>query len=145
MSRKELVQLMESNIMILERLACRLQRSPRRNTGMPRQQMSVLMRLHINGRAKLKDIALREGVPTPNLCATFRKLEHGGLILRAVDETDRRNTWYQVTERGAELARQAMEYFMDEIGNMFKDLSADDECKMVESLKTINQILTKME
>lgn len=145
MARKEFVRLMEENVMILDRLADRLRLEPASLSGYPRNQMSVLVRLHMGGRARLKDIARREGVSAPNLCASFRKLERDGLVLRVSDEHDRRNVYYSVTESGRELAARVMENFRQGIEKMFSDVSRADEDALTSALKTINGILKKME
>ena len=145
MSRKEFVRLMESNIWMLDKYADRLRSDVAHDSDFPRQQMSILVRLHQGGRAMLKDIARREYVSTPNLCAVFRKLESDGLVLRVVDENDRRNTWYSVTERGAQLASQSMERFRNGVEKLFEDISKEDEAELTAALKTMNKILSKME
>lgn len=144
MARKEFVRLLESNIWILDKLADRLKLNPAEMTGYPRQQMSILVRLHNGGRARLKDIARREMVSSPNLCATFRKLERDGLVLRTVDENDRRNTWYCVTDQGTQLASRAMDVFRGSVEKMFANISREDEIELTRAMKTMNEILTKM-
>ncbi len=145
MARKEFIRLFESNILIFDKLADKLRKDPAQICGHPRQQISVLVRLHLKGRAMLKDIARSEFVTTPNLCATFRKLERDGLVVRAVDEEDRRNTWYSCTEAGDELARVALEAFRSAIEKLFDNLSREDEEVLTQSLKNINKVLTNME
>ena len=145
MSRKEFVRFMESNIWLLDKYADRLRIDDAQLSGFPRQQLSILVRLHKGGRAMLKDIARREFVSTPNLCAAFRKLESDGLVSRTVDENDRRNTWYSVTERGAQIASESMERFRTSIEQMFAGLSKEDENELTGALKTMNKILSKME
>lgn len=145
MAKKEFIKLMEDNVLLLDKLSDRLKRNPSQFSGYPRQQLSILVRLHIGGKAMLKDIARREFVTTPNLCATFRKLEKDGLVLRAIDEQDRRNTWYSVTEKGKILAEQAIEVFHESIGRLFEGLNKEDEKQLTLALKTINSILTKLE
>ena len=86
MAHKEFVKLFESNILLFDKLADRLKRAPSVLAGYPRQQLSILVRLHIGGPALLKEIARREMVTAPNLCATFRKLERDGLVSRRIDE-----------------------------------------------------------
>lgn len=142
---KEFVKLMEENVLILDRLADKLRMDPAHLSGYSRQQMTVLVRLYLGGRAKLKDIARREQVSAPNLCAAFRKLECDGLVCRAVDENDRRNTWYSVTSHGAHLAAHAMETFRVGIGNMFAGIAPSDEVVLTDALQTVNRILKKME
>ena len=145
MARKEFVKLMEENVLILDRLADRLRLDPSTLSGYPRNQMAVLVRLYMGGRARLKDIARREGVSAPNLCASFRKLERDGLVLRVADEHDRRNVYYSVTDAGRELASQVMENFRHGIDKMFSGVQRSDEDALTAALKTINGILKKME
>lgn len=145
MARKEFVKILESNIMIMDKLSDKFKREPTVLSGYPRQQLSILVRLHIGGPARLKDIARRELVTAPNLCAAFRKLERDGLVLRRIDEDDRRNTWYSVTPAGEKIATKAMETMRAAIEKLFAKLSREDEDALTKSLKTINSILTKME
>ncbi len=107
--------------------------------------MVVLVRLYMGGRARLKDIASRETVSAPNLCASFRKLEHDGFIARDIDERDRRNVWYSVTPAGEELARRVMENFRIGIDRMFANLPRADEERLTGALKIMNSVLKAME
>ena len=145
MAHKEFVKLFESNILLFDKLSDKLKRNPSVLSGFPRQQLSILVRLHIGGPALLKDIARREMVTAPNLCAAFRKLERDGLVLRKIDDKDRRNTWYSVTAAGEKMAIQAMDAMRSAIDKMFAGLSRDDEVALTGAMKTINNILTKME
>ena len=145
MSRKDFVALMEDNIWILDKIADRVRMGRVETTGYPRQLMSILVRLYSGGRARLKDIARRERVSAPNLCAAFRKLEHDGFVLRSVDENDRRNTWYCVSPAGADLARVAMDFFRDGIEKVFGNLSASDEQRLTDALRAMRDILKKVE
>jgi DNA-binding MarR family transcriptional regulator len=104
-----------------------------------------LVRLHNGGRAKLKDIARREHISTPNLCAAFRKLEHDGLVIRATDDEDRRNTWYCVSPRGAELSLQAMDLFRQGVEKMFSGISKEDEKRLTDALRTLRSVLNNVE
>ena len=145
MARKEFVRLMEENIWTLDKIADKLRLDRVDTTGYPRQLMSILVRLHNGGRARLKDIARREHVSAPNLCAAFRKLESDGLVLRTIDEDDRRNTWYCVSESGAELARVAMDLFRSGIERIFANVSREDEARLTQALRTMQEILKKVE
>ena len=145
MPRKEFIKLMEQNILTLDHMAQRLKLDPAKTSGYPRQQTAALVRLYVGGTARLKDIAGRDFNTVPNLCATFRKLEAQGLVSRSIDEADRRNTFYSITPAGEKVARVAIDIFRDGIGVMFANLTPRDEDKMIAALKTINDILNKME
>lgn len=145
MARKEFVRLIEENMTIMDRLMDRTKAQSMRNAEYTRSQISVLVRLHLGGRALLKDIAYREYTTTPNLCATFKILESRGLVLREVDEKDRRNTWYSVTPAGAAVAKKMIADFENTIGQVFAGLSREDEEKLVGAMTTINKVLSGME
>ncbi|MDR3208375.1 MAG: MarR family transcriptional regulator [Rickettsiales bacterium] len=106
-----------------------------------RPQLKILVRLNTAGRARLKDIARREGIPSANLCAAFRKLESNGLILREVDAADRRNTWYSVSKAGAATAREAIKSLHRRVSDFFEKISREDGEKLVGALRQINEIL----
>lgn len=145
MARKEFVRLIEENMTTMDRLMDRVKSQMIRNVEYTRSQISVLVRLYVGGRALLKDIAYREFTTTPNLCATFKILESRGLVLREVDEHDRRNTWYSVTAAGADVAKKMITDFENIITDVFSNLSRDDENKLVAAMTTINGVLKNME
>ena len=145
MARKEFIRLIEENMTIMDRLMDRTKAQMMKNAEYTRSQISVLVRLHMGGRALLKDIAYREYTTTPNLCATFKILEARGLVLREVDEHDRRNTWYSVTPAGAAVAKKMIAEFENSIGEVFAGLSHEDEEKLVDAMATINKVISKME
>ena len=145
MARKEFVRLMEENIWTLDKIADRLRLERVDSTGYPRQLMSILVRLHNGGRARLKDIARREHVSAPNLCAAFRKLERDGMVVRTIDEQDRRNTWYCTSERGSELAVAAMDLFRTGMERVFSGMSREDEKRLTDALRTMHDVLKNVE
>lgn len=145
MSRKEFVSLFEKNIWVLDKMADKLRLERVEGTGYPRQLTSILVRLHNGGRAKLKDIARREHMSAPNLCAAFRKLERDGLVVRTIDEEDRRNTWYSVSPAGEHLAVRAMDLFRTGIEKMFADLSDADEVCLVSALHILYDVLSNLD
>ena len=145
MAHKEFIRLIEENMTIMDRLMDRTKSQTMRHAEYTRSQISVLVRLHIGGRALLKDIAYREYTTTPNLCATFKILESRGLVLREIDEHDRRNTWYSVTPAGAAVAKKMISAFENSIAEVFAGLSREDEEKLVDAMATINKVISKME
>ena len=145
MARKEFIRLIEENMTIMDRLMDRTKSQMMRNVEFTRSQISVLVRLYLGGRALLKDIAYREFTTTPNLCATFKNLEAKGLVLREIDEHDRRNTWYSVTQKGAEVAKAMIVEFENIISSVFAGLSREDEDKLTDAMSTINKVISNME
>ena len=145
MTHAEVTELMAENMRIMGRLSSRLQPLLEENSNNSRQQMSVLVRLYLAGKIKLKDFANREVISTANLCAVFRKLEQDKLVVRSIDENDHRDTWYEVTKSGKVLAEKLIDKFMQGLESLCKVLPREDEDKLAETVKTINTILKKME
>jgi DNA-binding MarR family transcriptional regulator len=142
---EDFVRLVEENMYILNRLSDRLKAWNNLSSRHSRQQLSTVMRLYFGGPAKLKDIARREGVTAPSLCATFRKLESSGMIKRRIDDRDRRNTWYAVTSEGEVLALRLLEKFREGISMFFSKLPPQDEKLMMSALRNMNDVLKRME
>ena len=145
MTHAEVTNLMAENMRIMGRLSSRLQPLLEENSKNTRQQMSVLVRLYLAGKIKLKDFANREVISTANLCGVFKKLEQDKLVVRSIDENDHRDTWYEVTKSGKALAEKLIDKFMQGLESLCKVLPTEDEDKLAETVKTINGILKKME
>lgn len=145
MAYKEYIALMEQHGLVLERLLSRIQQYPSQTVGYSRQQLIILVGLMVSGKSKLKEIARRECIPTPNLCIMFRKLEAEGLVARTVDENDRRNTWYAVTPKGTKIVNQFKSAMFDMIESFCRGLSAAEEKKLTECLTYMNKILIRVE
>ncbi|MBR3148086.1 MAG: MarR family transcriptional regulator [Alphaproteobacteria bacterium] len=145
MTHNEVTELMAENMRIMGRLSSRLQPSLEEKSKYSRQQLSVLGRLYLAGKIKLKDFANREVISTANLCSVFRKLEQDKLVVRSVDENDHRDTWYEVTKSGKVLAEKLIDDFMRSLESLCKVLPEEDEDRLADTVKTINEILKKME
>ncbi len=145
MTHDEVTKLMAENMRIMGRLSSRLQPLLEENSKYSRQQMSVLVRLYLAGKIKLKDFANREVISTANLCAVFRKLESDKLVVRSIDENDHRDMWYEVTKSGKALADKLIDKFMHGLEGLCKVLPEKEEDKLAETVRTINGILKKME
>ena len=145
MTHAEVTNLMAENMRIVGRLSSRLNPLFEEVSKNTRQQMSVLVRLYLAGKIKLKDFANREVISTANLCSVFRKLESDKLVIRSIDPNDHRDTWYEVTKSGKALAEKLIDRFMVELEKLCKVLPEEDEDTLAATVKTMNTILKKME
>lgn len=145
MTHNEVTQLMAENMRIISRLSSRLQPIFEETSRASRQQTSVLVRLYLAGRIKLKDFAAREAISTANLCSVFRKLESEKLVVRSIDENDHRDTWYEVTKSGKIMAEKMLDKFLTALESLCKVLPESEEDKLAETVKTVNVILKKVE
>lgn len=145
MTHHEVTSLMAENMRIISRLSSRLQPIFEETSRASRQQMSILVRLYLAGKIKLKDFAAREAISTANLCSVFRKLESEKLVIRTMDKDDRRDTWYEVSKSGRIMAEKLLDKFLTALESLCKVLPEKDEDTLAETVKTMNTILKKME
>ena len=145
MTHAEVTNLMAENMRIVGRLSSRLNPLFEEFSKNSRQQMSVLVRLYLAGKIKLKDFANREVISTANLCSVFRKLEQDKLVVRSIDPTDHRDMWYEVTRSGKNLAEKLIDKFMTALEGLCKVLPEEDEDALAETVRVMNRILKKME
>lgn len=145
MTHTEVTDLMAENMRIIGRLSSRLNPVFEEISKNSRQQMSVLVRLYLAGKIKLKDFANREVISTANLCSVFKKLEQDKLVVRSIDENDHRDMWYEVTKSGKALAEKIIDKFMVELEKLCKVLPEEDEDALAETVRTMNGLLKKME
>lgn len=145
MTHAEVTTLMAENMRIMGRLTNRLQPLFEETNKASRQQMSVLVRLYLAGKIKLKDFAAREVISTANLCSVFRKLEQDKLVVRSTDPDDHRDTWYEVTKSGKNLAEKIIDKFMTALESLCLVLPESEQQRLAETSKTINEILKNME
>ena len=145
MTHAEVTNLMAENMRIIGRLSSRLNPLFEQTTKNTRQQMSVLVRLYLAGKIKLKDFANREVISTANLCSVFKKLEQDKLVVRSIDENDHRDMWYEVTKSGRALAEKLIDRFMIELEKLCKVLPEEEEDALAETVRTMNGLLKKME
>jgi len=145
MQHKEYIVLFENSMLSLYNLAGRMRGDLSSDIGYPRQHLRTLVRLHLGGKALLKDIAKRDDIPTSNLCLILKRLEKDGLVLRQIDDADRRNTWYSLTPAGTKIARVAADEFRRRIAELFSGMNKTDEAKLTAALRTMGEVLGKIE
>lgn len=108
------------------------------------QKIFLLDDLKEAGKAKLKDIAAKTGYSPQNLCILYNGLEKDGLIAREVDSTDRRNTYYFLTDKGLQTLEKNKSKARDAIKELFSRLSDNDLTELKKSLEKVNNIIEKV-
>lgn len=108
------------------------------------QKIFLLDDLKEAGKAKLKDIAAKTGYSPQNLCILYNGLEKDGLIAREVDSTDRRNTYYFLTDKGLLTLEKNKSKARDAIKELFGRLSDNDLTELKKSLEKVNNIIEKV-
>lgn len=108
------------------------------------QKIFLLDDLKEAGKAKLKDIAAKTGYSPQNLCILYNGLEKDGLIAREVDSTDRRNTYYFLTDKGLQTLEKNKSKARHAIKELFGRLSDNDLTELKKSLEKVNNIIEKV-
>ena len=108
------------------------------------QKIFLLDDLKEAGKAKLKDIAAKTGYSPQNLCILYNVLQKDGLIAREVDSTDRRNTYYFLTDKGLQTLEKNKSKARDAIKELFGRLSDNDLTELKKSLEKVNNIIEKV-
>lgn len=67
------------------------------------------------------------------------------LVYREVDERDRRNTFYSLTEKGVNLIDKEIEGKVDNIEEKIMNLSLSQKEKLYEAIKNIEEIIDILE
>lgn len=111
--------------------------------GLSYAQYRVLMHLlfaeNMGERSDLtpSEISERQGVSRNTMSALIRNLEEEGLVLRRLDDDDRRRFNISLTDAGRELVRQYARQHLEMVGHCFSALSAEEQ-------ETLFQLLTKV-
>lgn len=101
-------------------------------------QKRILIVLNETGSITQRALTERLGIQPGSASEVIAKLENAGLILRTPSETDRRTSDITLTEKGKELAAQAIEQRSCRHEEMFSCLSADEKSLLLSMLEKVN-------
>lgn len=139
MGLAETVEQLANNILLINQLRDRVQIAVPKDIGITRSR--VLMILQLEGRQRLKDLAAKSGISPSALCITFSRMEQEGLVVREVDSTDRRNTYYSVSVAGKEMAAKFLAADKQYLTQILQVLPKEEVIKLQEAIQTVNHIL----
>ncbi len=116
--------------------------------GLSYAQYRVLMHLlfaeNMGERSELtpSEISERQGVSRNTMSALIRNLEEEGLVLRRLDNDDRRRFNISLTDTGRELVRQYARQHLEMVGHCFSALSDAEQETLVQLLSRVGQHVT---
>ncbi len=108
------------------------------------QKIFLLDDLEEIGKAKLKDIAQRTGHSPQNLCMLYNNFEKEGLVHREVDRSNRRNTYYFLTDKGKKMVEEHKKSARKAMKDFFSLLSDDELEEFKNSLEKTNKLMEKV-
>ncbi|APH17422.1 MarR family transcriptional regulator [Clostridium botulinum] len=109
------------------------------------QQFVALFILKKNKKITLKKLSTYICVSTSSLCIMLTRMMKEELVYREVDERDRRNTFYSLTEKGVNLIDREIEGKVDNIEEKIMNLSLSQKEKLYEAIKNIEEIIDILE
>lgn len=99
----------------------------------------VLSYLHQNGKSRPSDIAKMLGFTPPTLSYLSDKMVAKELVVRMVDEADRRIIYLNITDKGAEVLGRAILEGQKLRKNLFQKLNEDDRAQLVHIFEKMNR------
>ncbi|WP_409069109.1 MarR family winged helix-turn-helix transcriptional regulator [Clostridium sp. FAM 1755] len=109
------------------------------------QQFITLFILNKNKKITLKKLSTYICVSTSSLCIMLTRMMEEGLVYREVDERDRRNTFYSLTDKGINLIDKEIEGKVHNMEERIIDLSLIQKEKLYNAIKDIEQIIDILE
>lgn len=101
-------------------------------------QKRILIVLNRVGTITQRALTERLGIQPGSASEVIAKLEGAGLITRTTSDTDRRTADIELTQKGKELAAQAVEQRNCRHREMFSGLSEDEKAQLLSLLEKVN-------
>jgi DNA-binding MarR family transcriptional regulator len=120
------------------RLARRLRQES--GAGLTPSQLSVLASIDRHGPLTLKALAATERVAPPSVTKAVAKLEAEGLVVRRVDELDRRVAWISLTPEGAAGLAQIRRRRSQWLATRVETLDPDQRRRLADALDVLDQL-----
>ena len=112
-------------------------------SGLPAAELSALSVVVFAGPIALSDLAAAEQVRPPSMTRTVRALEKGGLIMREIDDADRRVTRVRATAKGARLLTEGRGARVKLLAELLQTLDAGDLSLLDQASKILEQLLAR--
>ena len=101
-------------------------------------QKRILLVVNENGVMTQKGLTQRLGIQPGSASEVIQKLELSGLLVRTLNEEDRRTTDIRLTEKGKEEAAQILSQRQQRHEQMFSCLSESEKQVLLEILERVN-------
>ena len=83
-------------------------------------------------------------IKMPSMTEVVDRFEKEGILERIRDDVDRRVVKVKMTAKGKKMHKEVLKRRADELTKMFGVLTNKDRTKLVDSLKNVSEILTKV-
>ncbi|TCP52587.1 MarR family transcriptional regulator [Tumebacillus sp. BK434] len=100
----------------------------------------VLSHLEQNGNSRPSDLAKVLGFTPPTLSYLSEKLVEKELAVRRVDESDRRISYLDITDKGIQVLKQATLVGQKLRANLFEKLTEEERTQLASLYKKLNRM-----
>ncbi|KAJ49974.1 DNA-binding MarR family transcriptional regulator [Clostridium tetanomorphum] len=118
--------------------------SKSRSSNITEQQFRTLMNLKQSGKCTLKELSGRIHVSNSSLCIMLNKMVEEGIVQREIDDKDRRNTFYNLSNCGRKFLEKELDKKLLTMGDKIGNLSEEEKEKFIVYLKGIEEIIEKI-
>ncbi|WP_208588858.1 MarR family winged helix-turn-helix transcriptional regulator [Gracilibacillus suaedae] len=113
--------------------------------GLHPSHFHVLHLVEHMGPIQMAEIAKKLDINKSNLTPLIRKLMEKEFIIKTKDETDRRITYIQMTEKGKQFLAEKKQILYQVVRERFATLANQDKGALKEAFITINEVLSSLE
>lgn len=106
-----------------------------RSTGLTSSQLLLLQVLDDSGASTAGALSAKLGISQATTTSLLHKLEDKGLIDRRRGDTDRRQVWLSITDKGHETLAQAPEGLQTKFGTRFEALADWEQSMLIANLE----------
>lgn len=105
--------------------------------GLSFPRLRLLEQLHCDGPQMMRALADDLGLTPRNMTALVDALQTEDLVRRVAHPTDRRATLIELTDQGCAAAEESLEPKLTAIGELFDDLTPDEQTQLAATLSTL--------
>lgn len=113
--------------------------------GMSKSQRNVVMALNLYPAMNMGQLAVEANVTLQQITKTVNALEDMGYVRRYIDRANRRQIWVSLSEECQNMIRSSCDANDGLLVERFSSLSDEDMLRLQEAVRTVLQIVNKME
>lgn len=139
MSEKTIFELLHTIEQVTHKILVRWRQSSAIDLGI--SHILVLHELSIHGETRPSDLAKNLNFTPASLTHLSTKLTKQKLIVRRQDETDRRTSYWSITDKGLDILSEAQENGQVVRKELFSHLSREEQSTLLTIYKKLNDSL----
>lgn len=115
------------------------------SAALSHMQFHVLMQLHSKGTLTMSELASKMKISKQQLTPITDKLNELNYVERIHDDKDRRSVKISITQTGLDFLEENKKRVLEVVMTQLDTLSSEDFISFNEAIKTISQIVDKLE